>query len=116
MYYPSLQNMKRHEIKRFNEIKELLKKGKIPAGMVNPMIIKEHNEVSPEVCKIDHGNQELSLDALALLYISYGVSTRKHWRDTVFSKEPTKVESIEDLDFSTMSRKERHAEMEFNDE
>lgn len=112
MYYPSLQNMKRHQIEHFNEIKALLKQGKIPAGMVNPAIIKMHNDNSPQVARIDHSSDELSLDALAILYASDGIAARKHWRDTVHHEEPAKEDADPDfdLDLSSLSRRDRHIE------
>lgn len=107
MYYPSLQNMKHHQIEAFNNIKAMLRQGKIPAGLINPKLIKEHNDNSPAVAKIEHSSDDLSLDALAILYAADGVASRKHWRDTVHHKEPTREEPIEELNLGALSRRER---------
>ena len=66
-------------------MKRLLKKGLIPACLINPALIRQHNENSPEVARIGNGGDNISLDALLLHYASDGVSVRKYWRDTVFS-------------------------------
>ncbi|OYZ26138.1 MAG: hypothetical protein B7Y23_02815 [Sulfurovum sp. 16-42-52] len=115
MNQPRLQDMPRHQTQLFNEIKRLLKQGKIPAALLNPAIIREHNENSPQVARIDHPGQEVSLDALALRYASDGIAVRKHFRDIVFPLNETTVKQ-DNADLSGMSRRDRHAEIEFNNE
>lgn len=118
MYQPRLQDMSRQQREHFMEIKRLLKKGFIPAALLNPVIIKLHNENSPQVAQITHGGQEVSLDALALRYVSDGISARKHFRDTVhaLSEATVKQPTGEDLDLGGMSRRDRHLEVSLNND
>ena len=111
MYQPRLAEMPRDKVKLFNEIRIMLKRGKIPASLINPALINQHNENSPFVAQINHGTQEISLDSLALLYAYDGIATRKHFRDMVISPRnaDTPLEAV-DLD-ATRSRSDRHQDI-----
>ena len=111
---PRLSELNRHQVEKYNEIKRLLKRGKILAAMLNPAIIKEHNRVNPDVAQITHGSDEVCLDSLALLYSSDGISARKFFRDTIY--DTVVKDDSQGLDMSGMSRRDRLTAMGVHDD
>lgn len=91
---PRLQDLNRDQVLRFNELKRMLKLGKIPAALINPILIKDHNDNSPTVARIDHGNQEVSIDSLLVRYVADGIGARKFFKYMV---KPTEVVDEKDL-------------------
>jgi len=110
MIQPRLEEMPRDKIKLFNEIRVMLKTGKIPASLINPALINQHNQNSPFIAQINHGSQEISLDSLALLYANDGIATRKHFRDMVISPRNTDT-PLESVDLVARSRSDRHQDI-----
>ncbi len=95
MYQVRLQDLSRDQVLRFNEIKRLLRSGKIPAALLNPILIKKHNENSPAVAKIEHTNQDVSIDSLVVRYVADGVEARSFFKHMI--KPAPKVEAVDDL-------------------
>ena len=62
---------------RFSEILQMIREGFMPASMVNPILIRNHNDTSPTVAQIVAENGRINLDSLALLYASDGLEARK---------------------------------------
>ncbi len=94
MYQVRLQDLSRDQVLRFNEIKRMLKSGRIPAALLNPVLIKNHNANSPAVAKIEHTNQEVSIDSLVVRYVADGVEARSFFKHMI---KPTEVIDEPDL-------------------
>lgn len=110
MYQPRLSEMNRQQRQSFNEMKKILKQGKIPAALINPALIRKHNENSPAVAHIKNGGDNVSLDSLLLHYLSDSHIVRKYWRDTVHSSEALELDDTfapVAKDLNGLSRKER---------
>lgn len=105
---PQLSNMNRQQIEKFNEIRILLKQGKIPAYLVSPEIINMHNACNPDVAKVTHGSQELSLDGLALLYASDGVEIRRFFKGNLNNTLTTDDTTPHIDPLAARSRSDRH--------
>ena len=109
MYQPRVSEMKQYQRQAFNKIRAMLKQGKIPAGLINPALLCEHNENSPQVAHIMHSEQEVSLDALAIHYAVNGIGARKFFNDNIRQPRGTATEQREDL--GARSRRDRHADI-----
>ncbi len=108
MYQPRLQDLTRQQVLKYNEIKRILKKGKIPACLLSPVLLRQHNDTQPEIAHIKYGDQEVCIDALILNYCADGIAARKAFRDGIYAKPTTNVEPIdEDNTMVAMSRQDR---------
>ena len=94
--FPRTADFNQHQAQRFNELKELLRCGKIPTWLLNPSIILSHNECSPSVAQLDEAS-EVSLDSLAVLAIGaseVGINARSAMRSAL--RHPRKLAGLED--------------------
>ena len=94
--YPRVQDFNRDQVLRFNELRNLSKRGKIPAWLLNPSIILSHNECSPSVAQL-HETSEVSLDSLAVLAVGaaeVGINARSAIRKAL--RQPRHIVGLED--------------------
>ena len=109
MYQPRVQDLNPHKREQFNDVIKMLRKGKIPACLLSPAIIKQHNMAQPEIAHITYADQEVNLDSLAVLYCADGVAVRKDFRDRVINHSAK--EDTQQDDLAGLSRRDRHLEM-----
>jgi hypothetical protein len=110
MIQPRVQDYNRQQLNLFNEVKKHMKIGMIPAGMVNPSLIAYHNDNSPKVAHITHPQQEVSLDALAVLYCDdiAGLKSRRLFTDILREESThTVVDVLDNEDMRSYSRSDR---------
>ena len=62
----SVNTFTKTEIEKLQELSTLLKRGALPAYLLNPEILIEHNNVSPQVARL-HETSEVHLNSLITL-------------------------------------------------
>lgn len=76
---PRLSTMSKRDILKYREIRDSIRRGRIPVWLINPVIIKGHNDMSPAVAQLT-SLDEVYLDRLAVLVsgdMDTGIEARK---------------------------------------
>ncbi len=87
---PRVSEFNRHQVESYTKVRKMLAKGSIPAGLLNPILIQEHNACNPPVAHITHPGQEVNLHSLAVLYGADGVETRKFFKAMLQPSQPSR--------------------------
>lgn len=104
---PRLSAMNKIEIQRYREIRDSIRRGRIPVWLINPIIVSGHNDMSPAVAQLT-AQDEVSLDMLAVLVsgdMDTGIEARRHCKHMlqkqIIMKEPSEL-TPEEVKFEYM--------------
>lgn len=103
---PRLQDFNQHQREQFNEMRQMINKGFLPSALVNPELLKYHNEVNPQVAQITTPNQPVNLQALAMLYIQDRLDAVKLFNYIA------KVPSVSDVDLDSSTTLKRSIDVQ----